>query len=380
MKAVNNDNMLHDKPDDFHKKQYKVKEDSEDRHMVCLCLNYDLVEGYYYTVRQPMDDVGQVDYCKFLRREFFDLPKGVSLKVEGGTFPFPYFYDNATGGCIADYELFTTEEGIPMILVPFDDSCDNIRDFQKAENWLESVAGKVYVIGTQDMQGKPTETQASYGFLDVSHLEDDLYCVDVDGRTGAIEFTSETYDGKFIRTAAIPIEHLTEEFTSNIHFDRNHRMFNAVRDIIDNQMRVDKAMHEPAEVEGNSNPAVHAVRRAIQKILQPYADEVTGFVNAESIRQACMFKPLGLEVVQSLSGSFPAEELKKAFKMAMPDGEALADECLLTRKEAKENLLRAMSNFYDLERNAGLSAEQVNKQILALAQENNKNKTQQAVR
>lgn len=66
--------------------------------------------------------------------------------------------------------------------------------------------------------------------------------------------------------------------------------------------------------------------------------------------------------------------------MAMPDGKALADVCLLTRKEAKENLMQAMSAFYDTERGAGLSAEQVNKAILELAQENHKNKVSQIKR
>lgn len=37
--------------------------------------------------------------------------------------------------------------------------------------------------------------------------------------------------------------------------------------------------------------------------------------------------------------------------------EALADACLLTRKETRENLLQAMSDFYDIERSAGLSVE-----------------------
>ena len=73
-------------------------------------------------------------------------------------------------------------------------------------------------------------------------------------------------------------------------------------------------------------------------------------------------------------------EIRRVNQLAMPDGEVLADECLMTRKEAKENLLKAMSNFYDLERSAGLSVEKVNKEILTLAQENQKNKTQQAAR
>ena len=72
--------------------------------------------------------------------------------------------------------------------------------------------------------------------------------------------------------------------------------------------------------------------------------------------------------------------MKAAFIQAMPDGKVLADVCLLTRKDAKDNLLQAMSNFYDFERNAGLSAEQVNKAILSLAQQNHKNKAQENVK
>lgn len=375
--------MLHDESKDSRENQYHVEEDSKlkaDRHMFCLCVNYSSADGYYYSVKRPTDDFGQVDYCKFKCKEFFDLPKGISLNVEGDR--FPYFYDNRTGASIASYELFTTEENIPAIVLPSDDSYDNFTtvQFQKAENWLESLAGKCYVIGTQDAQGNPTEIQASYGFLDVSTFGDNLYCVDVDGETGAIEFTSVTDAGKVIRTAAIPIEHLTEELTSNIHFDRNHRMFDAVRDIIENQIRVDEAMHEPIGVDGNTNPVVHAVRRAIQRSLEPFADEITGFVDAESVREPYTFKPLGQEVAEALRNRFPADELRAAFKLAMPDGEALANECLMTRKEAKEKLLEAMSNFYDLERSAGLSVEKVNKEILTLAQENQKNKTQQAAR
>ena len=344
-----------------------------DRHMVYLCQNYSSFRGYYYSVEEPRDEFTQVDYNKLVCTELFDLPDGISLEVEDGG--SPRFYDHARGEYMLASELIT-DKGIPKLTLPD----GSIVSFQKAEHWREGETEQLYVMGTQDAQGNPTETEATYGILDMSKLEGNIRCVDVDGRTGAMEFTSVTDEGKVIRTAAITIEHLTEELTGNIHFERNHRMFEAVRDIIENQIRVDEAMYEPIGVEGNTNPAVHAVRRAIQRSLEPFADEITGFVDAESVRGPYTFKPLGQEVAEALRNRFPADELRAAFKLAMPDGEALADECLMTRKEAKERLLKAMSNFYDLERSAGLSVEKVNKEILTLAQENQKNKAQQAAR
>lgn len=344
-----------------------------DKHMVYLCKNYSPETGYYYSVEEPRDEFAQVDYNKLVSTELFDLPYGISLEVKDGE--SPRFYDNETGTFMLASELMTDKDTPKLTL-----SDGSVVSFQKVEHWREGEIGQVYVMGTQDAQGNPTETQASYGILYMPDLEGHLRSVNVDGRTGAIELTSVTDAGKVKRMAAIPIEHLTEEFTGNIHFDRNHRMFEAVRDIIDNQMRVDEAMQEPVEIEGNTNPAVHAVRRAIQRSLEPFADELTGFVDAESIRKPYTFKPLGKEVADALRNRFPADELKKAFRLAMPDGEVLANECLMTRKEAKENLLEAMSNFYDLERSAGLSVEKVNKEILELAQENQKHKTKQTVR
>ena len=78
---------------------------------ISLCLNYSSERGYYYSAEPPKDDFGQVDYCKFMRRELFDLPKGISLNIEDG---MPYFYDNKTEMCIPSipsddpYDDFTT--------------------------------------------------------------------------------------------------------------------------------------------------------------------------------------------------------------------------------------------------------------------------------
>lgn len=94
----------------------------EKNYTISLCLNYSSERGYYYSVEPPKDDFGQVDYCKFIRRDFFDLPKGISLKEDD---MFPYFYDNRTGASIPSYELFTIAENIPAIVIPSDDSYDN---------------------------------------------------------------------------------------------------------------------------------------------------------------------------------------------------------------------------------------------------------------
>ena len=96
-----------------------------------LCLNYSSVDGYYYTVEPPKDDFGQIDYCKFIRRVLFELPKGVSLIEDGMT----YFYDNKTEVCIPSYELITIKGNIPAIVIPSDDSYDNfmILRFQRGK-------------------------------------------------------------------------------------------------------------------------------------------------------------------------------------------------------------------------------------------------------
>ena len=83
-----------------------------------LCLNYSSVDGYYYSVEPPKDDFGQIDYCKFIRRDLFDLPEGISLNIEDG---MPYFYDNKTEVCIPSYELITIDGNIPAIVIPSDD-------------------------------------------------------------------------------------------------------------------------------------------------------------------------------------------------------------------------------------------------------------------
>ena len=85
---------------------------------ISLCLNYSSERGYYYSAEPPKDDFGQVDYCKFIRRDIFDLPKGISLNIEDG---MPYFYDNKTEVCIPSYELITIEGNIPAIVIPSDD-------------------------------------------------------------------------------------------------------------------------------------------------------------------------------------------------------------------------------------------------------------------
>ena len=90
----------------------------EKNHTISLCLNYSSVDGYYYTVEPPKDDFGQVDYCKFMRRELFVLPKGISLNIEDD---ISYFYDNKTEVCIPSYELITIEGNIPAIIIPSDD-------------------------------------------------------------------------------------------------------------------------------------------------------------------------------------------------------------------------------------------------------------------
>lgn len=90
--------------------------------IINLCLNYSSADGYYYSVEPPKDDFGQVDYCKFKCKEFFGLPKGISLNIADGML---YFYDNKTGMCIPSYELITIEGNIPAIVIPSDDSYDN---------------------------------------------------------------------------------------------------------------------------------------------------------------------------------------------------------------------------------------------------------------
>lgn len=97
---------------------------------ISLCLNYSSIEGYYYSVEPPTDDFGQVDYCKYIRRDLFNLPEGISLNVEGDR--FPYFYDNRTGASIASYELITIAENIPAIVIPSDDSYNTLR-FQRSK-------------------------------------------------------------------------------------------------------------------------------------------------------------------------------------------------------------------------------------------------------
>ena len=94
---------------------------------ISLCLNYTSERGYYYSVEPPKDDFGQVDYCKFKCKEFFVLPKGISL-IEDGM--FPYFYDNKTRVCIPSYELITIEETIPAIVIPSDEDFMTLR-FQR---------------------------------------------------------------------------------------------------------------------------------------------------------------------------------------------------------------------------------------------------------
>lgn len=87
---------------------------------ISLCLNYSSERGYYYTVDSPTDDFGQIDYCKFKCREFFELPKGISLNEDGS-----YFYDNKTKMSIPSYELITTKDNNPAIVIPADESYDN---------------------------------------------------------------------------------------------------------------------------------------------------------------------------------------------------------------------------------------------------------------
>lgn len=94
----------------------------EKNYTISLCLNYSSERGYYYSVEPPTDDFGQVDYCKFVRRDLFDIPEGISLNIEDG---MSYFYDNKTRVCIPSYELFTIAENIPAIVIPSDDSYDN---------------------------------------------------------------------------------------------------------------------------------------------------------------------------------------------------------------------------------------------------------------
>lgn len=351
------------------------KASKPDKHLIWLCKNYSTFHGYSYSVEEPRDEFHQVDYTKFVSQELFELPANISLEVEANS--APRFYDHVTGKFMLVSEL-TMDGEIPELSGTY----GGPMPFRKVEQWHGNEAVPRYIVATQDDKGMPTEAEAYCGILNIQNMDGFLRCMDIDGRTGAMNITSVTDNDEVRRTAVIPIEHLTEELTTNIRFDRHHRMFDGVRDIIENQMRVDEAMHEPEDlvITGNMDPAVHAVRLAIRKSLEPFADEATGFVEADRIRQAYTFKPLGLEVAKALHDKFPADDLKAAFIQAMPDGKVLADVCLLTRKDAKDNLLQAMSNFYDFERNAGLSAEQVNKAILSLAQQNHKNKAQENVK
>ena len=85
---------------------------------ISLCLNYSSERGYYYSAEPPKDDFGQVDYCKFIRRELFVIPNGISINIEDG---MSYFYDNRTGASIPSYELITIEGNIPAIVIPSED-------------------------------------------------------------------------------------------------------------------------------------------------------------------------------------------------------------------------------------------------------------------
>ena len=89
---------------------------------ISLCLNYTSERGYYYSAEPPKDDFGQVDYCKFIHREIFVLPKGISLNIADGML---YFYDNKTEVCIPSYELITIAETVPAIVIPSEDSYDD---------------------------------------------------------------------------------------------------------------------------------------------------------------------------------------------------------------------------------------------------------------
>ena len=89
---------------------------------ISLCLNYSSERGYYYTVEPPKDDFGQVDYCKFMCKVLFNLPRDISLNIANGML---YFYDNKTEVRIPSYELITIEGNIPAIVTPSDDSYDN---------------------------------------------------------------------------------------------------------------------------------------------------------------------------------------------------------------------------------------------------------------
>ena len=89
---------------------------------ISLYLNYSSERGYYYSAEPPKDDFGQIDYCKFIRREVFVLPKGISINIRDG---MSYFYDNRTGASIPSYEMITIEGNIPAIVIPSDDSYDD---------------------------------------------------------------------------------------------------------------------------------------------------------------------------------------------------------------------------------------------------------------
>ena len=101
----------------------------EKNYTINLCLNYSSERGYYYSVEPPKDDFGQIDYCKFVCRELFVLPDGISLNVEDG---MSYFYDNKTEVCIPSYEMITIEGNIPAIVIPSDDNFTTLR-FQRSK-------------------------------------------------------------------------------------------------------------------------------------------------------------------------------------------------------------------------------------------------------
>ena len=98
---------------------------------ISLCLNYSSERGYYYTVESPKDDFGQVDYCRFIRRDLFVLPKGISLYIADGLL---YFYDSKTRVCIPSYELITLKGNIPAIVIPSDEDFMTLRFQRRKES------------------------------------------------------------------------------------------------------------------------------------------------------------------------------------------------------------------------------------------------------
>lgn len=98
---------------------------------ISLCLNYTSERGYYYTVEPPTDDIGQVDYCKFMCKVLFNLPNGISLNTDND---MSYFYDNKTEVRIPSYELITIEGNIPAIVIPSDDDFTTLRFQRRKES------------------------------------------------------------------------------------------------------------------------------------------------------------------------------------------------------------------------------------------------------